>query len=711
MEHLAAEMRALFTWVHLSDIHVGHGDISYGWDQQLVLAKLKEDIATAPAEYETAIPAPDAIFVTGDLAFSGATRNEGEYAAVRGWLLDITRSLSIDNSKIFIVPGNHDIQRNAVNGDNNLARLLNALRSGQETIDNVLADRGDQSLLAKRMKNYFDFAKDFGASSDPDLFWKHDLTTCGLKIRIAGLNTALLSVGDDDKEKLEVGMAQIKKALDPLPARSREVVLVLSHHPFDWLRDGRKVSEWTKNNAHVHLCGHIHEASFEALRSGGGASFLQVVSGAAHGERNPNNIPTGHGYNFGSLMADKEGHIVLRLWPRVWSQANTDFRLDVANTPRRRQFAEHSLGMLLPDVQAGRRQVIARAQRGAQGDAPPAAHTPVPESPEGTVSPKSYFFIERAVEKRALEKIREQGVTITIKAPHQMGKSSLLMRLINTAEDVGKNVALLDFQLVTKADLSSPEVFFRQFCNWITDELSLVNRVEEFWSVELGHVHRCTRYIEHHVLTELGGQLLLAMDKVDSIFDIEFRSDFFGMLRAWHDKRARSAKWKRLDLALVTSTEPYLFIERPSQSPFNVGEEIVLTDFTPEQVAELNRLHGSPLTVEQEQQLISLVGGHPYLIRRALYWVATNSLDAESVFGMATDERGPFWEHLRGHLFRLQGKGDLVAAMREVLEDGRCRDEQTFFRLQGAGLVQREGQNVSPRYQLYADYFRVHLYG
>jgi hypothetical protein len=402
MEYSAAEMRVLFTWVHLSDIHVGHGDVSYGWDQQLVLAKLKEDIAAAAAEYETGIPAPDAIFITGDLAFSGATRDEAEYAAVRGWLSDISRSLSIDNSQIYIVPGNHDVQRNAVVGDTNLVRLLNALRSGQEAIDNVLADRSDRSLLAKRMKNYFEFAKEFGASSDPDLFWKQELTTRGLKIRIAGLNTALLSASDDDKEKLEVGLAQIKKALHPLPDRSKEVVLVLSHHPFDWLRDGKKVSEWTKNNAHVHLCGHIHEASSEALRSGGGASFLQIVSGAAHGERNPLNIPTGHGYNFGSLMADSEGRIVLRIWPRVWSQANTDFRIDVANTPRGRQFAEHSLNMRLP---AGPVGGGVRVKGGAGGDVPPADCAVAAENPAGTVLPESQTEVPGEVRHTKLSKL------------------------------------------------------------------------------------------------------------------------------------------------------------------------------------------------------------------------------------------------------------------------------------------------------------------
>ncbi|MDZ8086813.1 MAG: AAA-like domain-containing protein [Nostoc sp. DedQUE12b] len=41
-------------------------------------------------------------------------------------------------------------------------------------------------------------------------------------------------------------------------------------------------------------------------------------------------------------------------------------------------------------------------------------------------------------------------MTITIKGPRQMGKSSLLIRTIHTAVNALKRVALLDFQLFDK---------------------------------------------------------------------------------------------------------------------------------------------------------------------------------------------------------------------------------------------------------------------
>lgn len=79
------------------------------------------------------------------------------------------------------------------------------------------------------------------------------------------------------------------------------------------------------------------------------------------------------------------------------------------------------------------------------------------------------------------------------------------------------------------------------------------------------------------------------MDEVEVVFDTKFRSDFFGMLRSWHNNWAATPIWKPLDLVLVTSTEPYQLIEDLNQSPFNVGQVIELVDFDGDQVTDLNR--------------------------------------------------------------------------------------------------------------------------
>src|SRR5262249_15241345 len=225
-----------------------------------------------------------------------------------------------------------------------------------------------------------------------------------------------------------------------------------------------------------------------------------------------------------------------------------------------------------------------------------------------------------------------------------------------------------------------------------------------------GNIMHCTDYLKEHLLARLNSPLVLAMDEVDRLLDAEFRSDFFGMLRSWHNDRGANPIWRQLDLVLVTSTEPYQLIDNLHQSPFNVSEEIEIADFTPNQIAELNARHGSPLTSSEVDRLTALVGGHPYLARKALYEVAIGHTSAAQLFQDAASDHSPFASHLSQHLMRLQQKEELARAMFQVIRASSCPDDRIFFRLQSAGLVRRERGAVVPRCQLYADYFRGRLH-
>jgi hypothetical protein len=347
----------------------------------------------------------------------------------------------------------------------------------------------------------------------------------------------------------------------------------------------------------------------------------------------------------------------------------------------------------------------------------PSAQPVVLEMPEGTMDSESRFYIERPQDATAIATIKRQGVTLTIKGPRQIGKSSLLIQVIDAAIKVGKKVAFIDFQSSFDQEaLTNADIFYQQFCTILTEQLGMPNRVEEFWVEGAGNNQRCTSYMQSYLLKELGGSLVLAMDEVDRIFDTEFQSDYFGMLRSWHNNRALPLPtmriWRQFDLALVTATEPYHLIPNLNQSPFNVGEVLRFEDFTPEQVADLNQRHGSPLTQLQASQLMALLHGHPYLVRRSLYLVASQQISPEKLFAQAISDRGPFIDHLRYHLFRIYKKKDLVQGLLQVIRNNTCPDEQIARLLNAAGLVrQHEGQIVVPRCQLYADYFRERLHG
>ena len=54
-------MRRYFFWLHVSDIHMRHGDASHRWDQRLVLHSLLQD---AREHVSRGLLKPNALFVT-----------------------------------------------------------------------------------------------------------------------------------------------------------------------------------------------------------------------------------------------------------------------------------------------------------------------------------------------------------------------------------------------------------------------------------------------------------------------------------------------------------------------------------------------------------------------------------------------------------------------------------------------------------------------
>ena len=178
----------LFAWIQVSDLHFGHGDATHGWDQVLVTSALRTDVR---ALLQQDIPAPDAVLVTGDVGFSGDTRPRPggrpsqEYADAKKFLLGLGQAAGLAPQNIFVVPGNHDVQRSA-DQDRGLKRLVGAIRSGTESLDEVLAHAPDREQLARRQANYLRFAADFapavlGPAAPPEeqLWWCHQATGRG----------------------------------------------------------------------------------------------------------------------------------------------------------------------------------------------------------------------------------------------------------------------------------------------------------------------------------------------------------------------------------------------------------------------------------------------------------------------------------------------------------------------------------------------------
>jgi hypothetical protein len=111
----------LFTWIHLSDVQLGHGDAGHAADQRLVLEVLREDLAAFLTGEHLQ---PDVILVTGDIAWAGKAE---QYAKAREWFREIADAVRVDASRIYVVPGNHDV---CDSDDGPAADRVDLLRAG-----------------------------------------------------------------------------------------------------------------------------------------------------------------------------------------------------------------------------------------------------------------------------------------------------------------------------------------------------------------------------------------------------------------------------------------------------------------------------------------------------------------------------------------------------------------------------------------------------
>ena len=175
---------------------------------------------------------------------------------------------------------------------------------------------------------------------------------------------------------------------------------------------------------------------------------------------------------------------------------------------------------------------------------------------------------------------------------------------------------------------------------------------------------------------------------------VPFHSDFFALMRSWHNNRAIDLQWNKLNLAMVIATEPYLLISNPSQSPFNVGIKLNLEDFNREQVQDLNVAMATLLNEKDLEIFFELLSGHPYLTRKALYLLVSEHWTWENLYKLAADDQGPFADHLRRQLWFIQEDSALQEALRQVLHNNKYDNDKVLWRLLRAGLVKGIGDCI-----------------
>lgn len=357
------------------------------------------------------------------------------------------------------------------------------------------------------------------------------------------------------------------------------------------------------------------------------------------------------------------------------------------------------------------------------------------EPPQGPVPLNSPFYVERPpVEATCYQAIEQPGALICLRAPSRMGKTSLKNRVLAYCQQIGLKTVRLNFEQADALCLGHPTQLMRWCCANIAQQLELPHRLDDYWDTTLGGSISSTIYMQGYVLEQIDAPIVLALDEVNRLFEYpESAKSFLPLLRSWYEEARNLEIWQKLRMFVVYSTEIYVPLDI-HQSPFNVGLAVRLPEFTPDQVDHLAQRHGlsawhSGLT----EALMAMVGGHPYLVRLALYHLSQfcshpnvnesadnrgaglgeNDLDQrlDELLQAAPTPQGIYYHHLRQHWLTLQQHPDLMQTVQQLVQtcDRTGIDPIMIYKLESMGLIKLDAEGVRASCTLYRLYFYAQL--
>lgn len=332
----------------------------------------------------------------------------------------------------------------------------------------------------------------------------------------------------------------------------------------------------------------------------------------------------------------------------------------------------------------------------------------------GSVPPESPFYVRRQCDDEFLDALDARESILLVKGARQIGKTSLLAQGTKQSRKAGRRIAMTDFQKFNTAQVGSDEAFYRILAATFARQVNFKYDFGALWDPIFGANLNMENFLRD-LIESAEEPLVWYMDEVDKIFAADFASDFFGLIRSWHNSRSTdpSGPWGNLTIVIAYATEAHLFIQDVNQSPFNVGRKISLEDFNVQQTVELNTRYGCPLASYAEAEALhAQLGGHPFLTRCALDALAKRKESFESILNIASTDLGPFSDHLKRLLIAVSRLPEVMQYVRQVMYGSALSEQDAYYRLNAAGVVRQSADGrVVFRCELYRAYLQRMLGG
>ncbi|MGM3305049.1 AAA family ATPase [Anabaena sp. WFMT] len=239
---------------------------------------------------------------------------------------------------------------------------------------------------------------------------------------------------------------------------------------------------------------------------------------------------------------------------------------------------------------------------------------------------------------RYLYKALRSGEFCYILNTRQMGKSSLMVRMMHYLQQEGFCCAAIDMTRIGSENIT-PDQWYKGLAVELWQGFDLFGKVnlKAWWqeNIELSPVQRLSRFFEEVLLNEVklsdgtpAPKIVIFLDEIDCILGLEFSvNDFFTLVRSCYNQRGINPEYKRLCFVLLGVATPSDLITDYRRTPFNIGQAIQLQGFQLHEAQPL--LHGFSDKVSNPQAVLREVlfwtNGQPFLTQKICQMVRNSS--------------------------------------------------------------------------------------
>lgn len=248
---------ALIRWLHISDLHLG----SEGAETNMMRDELMPYLKGMGQKW-------DYVFCTGDIRTANADPKDFT-EDMAAYLKGICNAVGVPMEKLFIVPGNHDVDRDVAGRDDAIRKTMFGGKGyyfqgdgiiKQEDMDAIISGEADFKAFLRNVYDD-DRLKLYGNPKAPHFNIETD------HFNILHVDTTVSYTKDQERNDLIVGTKLLYDAVRTL--NKEKPTILLSHYPYIALHQGEKRVLSTmlqRNEVRLWLAGHEHDKILQPVQ-------------------------------------------------------------------------------------------------------------------------------------------------------------------------------------------------------------------------------------------------------------------------------------------------------------------------------------------------------------------------------------------------------------------------------------------------------------